>query len=55
MEDPEAQFYSVIRTNYMSDNIINEQLSHFINYSFHGETTNPPPLSWMWDPIHLKK
>ena len=47
--DPEAQFYPVIHTNYMTDNQNNKNISHFINYSFHGESSTPTPFSSVWD------
>ena len=41
--DPEAQFYSVIPTNNKSND------PNFVNNSFHGCSTYPPPLDPAWD------
>jgi len=43
MDDLEAQFYSVILTNNKSND------PNFVNYSFHGCSTNPTPLHSAWN------
>lgn len=50
--DPEGQFYPFISTA-----ISGNEDRRFITLSFHEYSSNPPPLSSIWDPpnIALKK
>lgn len=52
LDDPEAQFYSFISTA-ICGNKHHTIIRHTVFLSFHEQSSNPPPLSSIWDlPIY---